>query len=115
MYAPQKYIPKIEEIIDENRVDNGVKTGEYYFIITPIASTGKTFSDQTVCFPVTSSKGNKYVTIMYHYDSNNILGEAMKSRTGEKTLRAFTKIHMELKDKGLKPKMHDLDNEYPAN
>ena len=112
MYAPQKYIPKIEEIIDENRVDNGVKTGESYFIIKPIASTGKTLSDQTGFFPVTASKGNKYVMIIYDYDSN---GRVMKSRTGDEILRAFAKMHTELKDKGLKPKMHRLDNKCPEN
>ena len=65
-------------------MDNGVKIGECYFIITPIASTGKKFSDQTGRFPVTLSKGNKYVRIMYDYDSNIILGGSMKSRTGKK-------------------------------
>ena len=47
--------------------------------------------DQTERFLVTSSKGNKYIMIMYNYDSNNILGEALRSRTGDKLLRAFTK------------------------
>ena len=37
---------KIEVPID-NKVDDGIKTGECYFVITPIASTGRTFSDQT--------------------------------------------------------------------
>ena len=108
-------MPKIEEIIDNNIVDTGVKTKECYFIITPIASTGKIFSDKTGRFPVTSSKGNKYIMIMYDYDSNIILGEAMKSRTGDEILRIFTKMHTELKEKGLKPKMHRLDNECPEN
>ena len=81
-----KNIPKIEEIINENRVNNGMKTGKCYFIIKPIASTGKTFSDKTGPSLVTSSKGNKYVMIMYDYDSNIILGEAMRSRIGEKIL-----------------------------
>ena len=29
--------------------------------------------------------------IMYDYDSNNTLGEAIKSRTGDEILRVFTK------------------------
>ena len=94
-------------------MDDGIKTGECYFVITPIASTGKTFSDQTGRFPVTSSRGNKYVMIMYDYDSNIILGEAMKSRSAHEILRAFTKIHTELKGKGMSSKMHRLDNECP--
>ena len=47
---------KIEEIIDNNIVNNRVKTGECYFVITTIASTGKTVSGQIGRFPVTSSK-----------------------------------------------------------
>ena len=94
-------------------MDNGVKIGECYFVITPIASTGKTFSDQTGRFSFTSSKGNKYVMIMYDYDSNIILGEAMKSRIGDDILRDFTKMHTELKGKDLELKMHRLDNKCP--
>ena len=110
-----KNMPKIEDIINNNRVDNGVKTGECYFIITPIASTGKTLSDQTGWFPVTSIKGNKYGMIIYDYESNIILGEAIKSRKGDVILRAFTKMHTDLKGKGLKPKMDCIDNQCPEN
>ena len=51
---------------------------------------------------------------IYNYDSNNILGEAMKSRTADEILRVFKKMHTELKDKVLSPKMHRLDNECPV-
>ena len=34
--------------------------------------TGEIYTDQTVMFPITSSKGNKYVFVAYHYDSNTI-------------------------------------------
>ena len=109
-----KSTTKIEVPIN-NKVDDGIKTGECYFVITSIASTGKIFSDQTGRFPVTSSKGNKYVMIMYDYDSNIILEEATKSRTGDEVLRAFTRIYAELKGKGLGPKIHHLDNEFPEH
>ena len=52
--------------------------------------------------------------IIYDYDSNNILGEAMKSRTGDEILRAFTKMYTQLKESRLKPKMYWLDNKWPA-
>ena len=106
---------KIEVSIEDNKVDDGIKTGECYFVITPTSLTGITFSDQSGRFPVTSSKRNKYVMIMYDYDSNIILGEAMKSRTGDEILRAFAKMHTELKEKGLEPKMHRLDKECHEN
>ena len=53
--------------------------------------------------------------IVYDYDSNIILGEAMKSRSGDEILQAFTKMHTELKKKGLGPKIHWLDNECPES
>ena len=68
-------------------------TGECYVTITPIAETGEVFSDQTGRFPITSSKGNKYIIIMYNYNSNYIPGEAMKFRMGDEILRAFRTLH----------------------
>jgi hypothetical protein len=80
----------------------------------PIEVTGKIFSDQTGRFPVTSSRGNKYVMIVYDYDSNAILAEPLKSRNEVELLRAYTKIHTELSDRGLKPNLQILDNECPG-
>ena len=51
---------------------------------------------------------------MYDYDSNNILGEAIKSRTGDELVRAFTLVHEQLKISRLCPKIHRLDNECPV-
>ena len=96
--------PKLNKTID-------TKTEEFYFAVTPLSETGKTFSDQIGRFLVTSSRGNKYIMIMYDYDSNSINGEAMKSRTREEILRAFTKLHQKLKNSGLTPNIHRIDNE----
>ena len=52
--------------------------------------------------------------IFYDYDSNSILGEPMKSRIAEELVRAFKLLHTELKEKGLTPKIHRLDNECPT-
>ena len=41
--------------------------------------TGNIYTDQTGRFPVTSSKGNKYVLVCYHYDSNTIHAEPLKT------------------------------------
>ena len=65
---------KIENVPETVEVEKGVITGEYYFMISPLAPTCKIFSDQTECVPVTSSTGNKYAMIIYDYDSYNILG-----------------------------------------
>ena len=49
--------------------------------------------------------------IVYDYDSNAILAEAMKSRTAHEMLRAYEAIHSYLAKRGLKPKLQRLDNE----
>jgi hypothetical protein len=67
----------------------------------PINVTGQIYSDQTGRFPTTSSRGNKYVMIVYDYDSNAILSETIISRTEAKLIRAYTKIHTYLCNRGL--------------
>ena len=47
-------------------------------IVDPI---DKIYSDPPVQFPTKSSKGNQYIFVLYHYDSNEILTEPMKDRT----------------------------------
>jgi hypothetical protein len=79
-----------------------------------IQVTGKISTDQTSQFPITSSRGNKYVMICYDYDSKTIITEPLKSRTELEILRAYTKIHHKLSVGGLKSKLQRLDNEAPG-
>jgi len=76
-------------------------------------ATGKIYTDQTGRFPVTSTRGNKYILFMYNYDSNTILAKPLKTRTGSDLLAAYIKIQSLLEQRGLKPKIHYLDSEYP--
>jgi hypothetical protein len=78
-----------------------------------VSMTGRAFSDQTGRFPQTSSRGNKYIMIFYNYDSNAILAEPLKSRSKSKLVRAFTKLHQYLADRGLHTALHILDIECP--
>ena len=40
---------------------------------------GKLFTNQTVCFPVMSNKGNYYAVLFYVYDANTILSFPIKT------------------------------------
>ena len=73
--------------------------------------TGKFYTDQTGRFPVTSSKGNKYILVAYHYDSNTIHAEPLKTRPGLDLMTAYQKLHSLLTKRGLKPHLHILENE----
>ena len=53
---------------------------------------GKIYTDQTGRFQVTSSRGNKYIMVVYNYDTNTIHAEAMTSRTGGELKVTYQKI-----------------------
>ena len=40
--------------------------------------SGKVYTDKTGRLPVTSSKGNKYILVDYHYDANKIHAEPLR-------------------------------------
>ena len=73
----------------------------------------KIYTDQTGRLPVTSSKGNKYILVAYHYKSNTIHAEPLKTRSGLDLTAAYQKIHRLLNKWGLRPHLHILDNECP--
>jgi hypothetical protein len=79
-----------------------------------VTITGQLFSDQTGRFLVTSSKGNKYVMVVYDYDSAAILAEPIKNRTEIELLRAYSRMHQYLTDRGLKSQLQKLNNECSA-
>ena len=69
------------------------------------------FTDATGPFPVVSSLGNKYVFLLYDYDSNYIMVQPVKDKKKATTVAAFKKQLNILKRCGLKPKLQKLDNE----
>ena len=73
--------------------------------------TGKTYSDQTGAFPVTSLAGNKYIFLFYDFDGNYIKPIAIPSRTSLSITKAFIEATDMLYEAGLQPKLHLLDNE----
>ena len=56
-----------------------------------IGSNRKKYTDQTGRLPVTSSKGSKYILVAYHYDSNTIHAELLKTRSGLDLTTAYKK------------------------
>ena len=70
-----------------------------------------TFSDQTGKFPTRSKRGNKYIMIMVEIDSSAILVEPMKSQKDGKMIRVYNALLLQLKQAGILPKKHVMDNE----
>ena len=78
---------------------------------TTLHRAGTVYSDITGTFITTSSQGNKYILVVFDGDSNYIFAEPLPSRTSEQIVRAYTKIHDLLVNRGLEPRMHITDNE----
>jgi hypothetical protein len=106
--ARTKKIKDTKVIVTEPDLDHGIKT---QFVYAATIDAGKIYTDQTGIFPVVSSKGNKYIMILYYYDSNAILAQPIKDRTAPELLRAFQVMEQEFLARGLKPKLMKLDNE----
>jgi hypothetical protein len=85
------------------------QTNGVYAILTEL--DGNVYTDLTGRFPTTSSKGNKYVLILYEYDGKAILAEPMKSRSDSEAVRAYTVLYEQLTDAGMHPKFQMMDNE----
>lgn len=85
-----------------------------WIFVDSMPVTGRVYTDQTGQFPYVSSRGNKYVMILYDYDSNAIMVAPMKSRTETELVRAYKSMFDQLVRRGLKPTLQKLDNEAPA-
>jgi hypothetical protein len=86
-------------------------TGKTDCVYATIVNSGQIHSDLTGRFPTTSAKGNKYILVLYDYDTNKILTEPMKSSGDQEMVRAYNKLIQELVDHGSKPCLQRLDNE----
>jgi hypothetical protein len=60
---------------------------------------------------VVSSRGNKYIMVVYEYDGNFIMAEPIKNRTTEDFLRPFKVMEQSLITRGIKLRLVRLDNE----
>jgi hypothetical protein len=62
-------------VTTERDLDYGIKTNRIY---AATIDAGQIYTDQTGSFPVISSKGKKYIMVLYEYDGNSILEEPIK-------------------------------------
>jgi hypothetical protein len=78
---------KDAQLLDsETDQDHGIKT---QFVYAATIDAGQIYMDQTGRFPVVSIKGNKYIMILYDYDSNATLAKPIKDRTAPELLKPF--------------------------
>ena len=73
---------------------------------------GITSSNQTGAFPITSTRGNRYVMVMKDSNTGPILATAIKSQKKEHLLAGFIVMHDTLKKAGINRVLHQIDNEF---
>ena len=72
----------------------------------------KSYSDETDHFLVISSRGNKYVMVIYNHDSNVILARTLKTKSALEMLQNIQEVHKFLNERGIHLKVHIIDNKY---
>jgi hypothetical protein len=77
--------------------------------------TYQIYTELTGRFPTTSLSGNKYILILYDYDSNSVLSAPMKNRGDKEMVSAFDLLIQSLVIHGLRPSLPLLDNEAYLN
>lgn len=71
----------------------------------------KSYSGQTGQFPIPSSRGNHYIFVLYHHDTNSVHAVAIPNRQAAGIRTAWEVTHKCLIDQGHPPNLHILDNE----
>lgn len=70
-----------------------------------------TYSDLTVQFPITSSRGNKYILIFFHDPTNAIIAEPIPDKHHNTIIKTFQSIITLLKSHNQPMTHHILDND----
>ena len=83
----------------------------YAIILDPVTPTGRTYSNLTGRFPIQSNRGTNYILVRYKYNSNAIIVRPLHNRTASEITRVFQSVIQYLHARGLRPRLHTLDNE----
>jgi hypothetical protein len=88
-----------------------IQEDKCHYIYAETLEANQIYSDLTGRFPTTLLSGNKYILILYDYDSNRVLSAPMKNRGDKEMVREFDFLIQSLIIRGLKPHLQHLDNE----
>ena len=88
--APEQQ-PSNNEDMFPSQPQPPTKTHEVMNSLTTAEGQSIAYSDLTRRFPYTSSRGNQYIMVAYHYDVNAILVEPIKNRNSQTLVQAWKK------------------------
>ena len=75
----------------------------------------KLYTDDTGHFPIKARRGNQYLIVAYHCNSNDILVSLFKTRKDKNFLKAYKSIISRLWENGMSVNLQILDNEASAS
>ena len=81
------------------------------YLIIDHKDLNRGYQDLTGRFPLRSSRGNEYILVGYHPDSNYICGVPVKNRTAPILTEAWKTLHANFSKAGTAPTIWVLDNE----
>jgi hypothetical protein len=99
------------DVVEPTPESEMVQEEKCNFIYATIMETNQIYTDITGIFTTTSLSGNKYILILYDYESNSVLSDPMKNRGDKDMVRAFDLLIQSLIIHGLKPSLQRLENE----
>ena len=102
--------PSIDQV-DDHFPSFEPKCSMVFSTMVPYSPKGMAYGDLTGRFPHKSSRGNEYIYIVYDYDSNAILAEAIPNRQAKTITAAWERIHKRLTKHGHLFSHFVLDNE----
>jgi hypothetical protein len=107
----QNIMPTQPAVGEPNPEADMVQEDKCNFIHAAIMETHQIYTYLTGRFPTTSLSENKYILILYDYDSNSVLSDPMENRGDKDIVRAFNLLIQFLIIRALKPSMQRLENE----
>ena len=94
---------------DANDPNN--KTHDAAYTIVEFTPKETAYTNLTGRFPHRSGRGNEYILVGYHYDSNAILAEPVKNRTAEVLTKGWKALNAQFSKAGVQPTTYIMDNE----
>jgi hypothetical protein len=102
----RKYLPEWStqpKVTAPNPDPDMVQEDKCRYLYAATMETGQIYTDITGRFPTPSHSGNKYILVLYDYDSKSVLTAPMKNRGYREMFCAFDLLIQSLIMRGLCP------------
>ncbi len=111
-------LAKVRITDDDNdgiELDRTLKNTTSYIMVKVIHAHNTMYTNQTGCFPVQSSRGNKLLMVLFEFDKNYIDAEPMKDSYDNSLIKTYQTLWARITKLGkVRPTVHILDNEASA-